>query len=566
MALRDLFRRRNKADGQDPIGMGDDSGDYDDGEGGPSIYKQELSEYRWAAQQEAVNIARRGVDPERWDNGRMAFEFERAIAHGHEGLRDRLANYVGQRARDEVRELYELAGDVALARDSLREADHKLVQVTEDWRTKHDEVADDELELSRYYRQRSVTARAIKYLIAAVFVVGEFIISGLVFERLFEDLPPGLGYVLAFGVTLALIVIPHYAALGLKEGLTQYHVFEKRGLEKAGQPVPDDVERAVHQEEQDDRGFRWSAFIVGLGLLIMVVPLSIIRAQGEGDEFSWAAFFFLLLLQYALSGYFFLREWLDHGHSSHSLYKLDEEKDALENVRAGILADQADAVSEFHDTAEDLIFTLQQAPRWDSHIVESYLETIRYFRHLITIEQPEYEQFITWARVPYLGSKTTTDASQYPLDPVSEEHRALEEAGPLGREWWLRAATDALREATEEDEAAAGGTGERDGEDASWLITKSPDALLEEFLDRYFDLPLNYNRPAGIDESDLEAEAVAEDLADNVEEAKPGTVGPAGEDGDDVERGLRELLRDPDPADGGESREEGHARSEERYE
>lgn len=116
---------------------------------------------------------------------------------------------------------------------------------------------------------------------------------------------------------------------------------------------------------------------------------------------------------------------------------------------------------------------MQQAPRWDSHIVETYHETIRYYRHLITLEQPEYEEFITWARVPYLGSKETKDASDYPLDPVSEEHRSLEEDGPMGREWLLRTAAEALAgiEDEGEDESA---DGQKAAPEANWLVTKSP--------------------------------------------------------------------------------------------
>ena len=199
-----------------------------------------------------------------------------------------------------------------------------------------------------------------------------------------------------------------------------------------------------------------------------------------------------------LSGYFFLREWLDHGHPSHGLHKLGEEKEAIEAERRATLESVSDAVSEFHDTAEDLIFTLQQAPRWDSPIVETYHETIRYYRHLITLEQPEYEEFISWARVPYLGSKDTKDASDYPLDPVSEEHRSLEEDGPMGREWLLRTAAEALAgiEDEGEDESA---DGQKAAPEANWLVTKSPDLLLAEYLRRYFDLDVKYKRPAGLD-------------------------------------------------------------------
>lgn len=547
MALRDLFKRGKSADLDNPVGMGDDDGENEAGEGGPSIFKQEMAELRWAAQQEAVNIGRRGVDPERWEDGRMAFEFERALAHGHEGLRERLANFVGRRVRDEARELYSLAGDVALARDELREIDQRLVEVTRDWRTKRAEVTDDELELSRYYRLRSAAGNYVKYGIAILFVISEFIISGLVFERIFEDLPPGLGYVLALGVTVALIVIPHYTALGLKEGLTQYHVFEKRALERDGKPIPMDVERAVHVEERDDKGFRITAFLLGAGLLVLILPLSWIRATAEnGGEVNWPAFFFLLLLQLVLSGYFFLREWLDHGHPSHGLHKLGEEKEAIAAERRATLEWVSDAVAEFHDTAEDLIFTLQQAPRWDSHIVDTYYETIHYYRSLITLEQPEYEEFITWARVPYLGSKTTKDDSDYPLDPVSEEHRTLEEGGPMGREWLLRTAAEALAGIKDEPEDDATDD-PKAAPEASWLVTKSPDLLLAEYLRRYFDLDVEYKRPTGLDlpPDDEPDEPPAEDRTGGDEDDLSGEP-----DGPSSDKRLQVVTSDDDGASG----------------
>lgn len=542
MGLRDFFRRRNETDTRDPIGLGDPEGEFDPGAGGPSFFRQELAELRWAAQNEALNVARSGIDPLRWDDGRLSFEYERALAHGHSGLRDRLANQVADRIREECRGLYSLATDVASARVALAVADEQLLVVRRDWKKKHREVTENELDVDRYYRQKSLTAKIVKYLIAAVFVIGEFIISGLVFERLFADLPPGLGYVLAFGVTLALILIPHYTALGLKEGRTQYHLHEKRELKDQGLPIPADLERAVHFEEVDDRGFRWTAGLVGFGLLVLIVPLSIIRARSEGEDFSWSAFVFLLALQYALCGYFFLREWLDHGQPSHSLHVLDEEKARLEGARAAALDYVGSAAADFHDTAEDLIFTITQAPRWDSYIVSSYLETIRYFRHLIRIEHPEAEQFITWARVPYLGSKESAADSAYPVDPIANEHMALNDDGPLGREWWLRAASDALAAvAVDTEEGGAAPSVQRP--DVSWLVTKSPDQLLETFLGRYCGLPLAYTPPAEL----LTGDGHGHEPDDS--EVAAGADSQIGSE-TDVDKELRRLFDDPSPATG----------------
>ncbi|MCB0973112.1 MAG: hypothetical protein KDB86_00980 [Actinobacteria bacterium] len=503
MAFERFFSRSKSSTADRPIGMGDEDGEYEAGEGGPSFFKQEMAEWRWAAQQEAVNTINQGVDPERWANGRMAFEFERALAHGHEGLRDRLANLVGKRLHDEAMQLFELAGDVAVARDELREVDRQLVEVTRDWRTKRAEVTDDELELSRYYRLNSPASVMIKMSIAVLFVISEFLISGLVFERIFEDLPPGLGYVLALGVTVALIVVPHYVALALKEGFTQYHVHEQEALQESGTSVPAPVKRAVHVEERDDKGFRITALLVGMGLLVLILPLSWLRTNNDqSDTVNWGAFLFLLLLQLVLSGYFFLREWLDHGHPSHSLHMLDQQKHRLEVTRRNVLESLGDAVAAFHEAAEDVVLTIQQSPRWDSHIVETYYETLHYHRHLIALGLPEFEEFITWARVPYLGSAATAAESGYPLDPVSEEHRSLEEDGPLGREWLLRTSAEDLKAKT--DGVVNGAV---PVPAVGWLITKSPEALLSAYLGRYFDLDMAYRRPHALDDAGEDAPA-----------------------------------------------------------
>lgn len=494
MGLRNPFRRKNKVDSSDAVGLGGEEGDFEPGLGGPSFFRQELSELRWAAQNEALNVARTGIDPTRWIDGRLSFDYERGLAHGYSGLRDRLANIVGDRIREESRLLYDLAADVGDERVALDNADALLVTTMDDWETKHKAVYENQLDLDRYLRLKSTNSTVLKLLVAAVFIVSEFIISGRVFERLLEDLPPGLGYVLAFGVTLALILIPHYAALGLKDGITQHHLFEKQTLQAQGLPVPAEKERAVHTEEKDDKGFRWAASIIGIGLLILIIPLSVLRVSGEGDGFNWWSFFFLTTLQYVLSGYFFLREWLDHGQPSHSLHMSDQIRERAERRRASALTDLGIASAAFHDAAEDLIFTVTQAPRWDSYIVSSYYETIRYCRHLIRIENPEFEQFITWANVPYLGTQESAARSGFPVEPLSHEHMVLDENGFLGREWWLRTTTHALTDAASEAESRSSAPAIKDS-DISWLATKSPDQLLETFLKRYYGLPLLYEVP-----------------------------------------------------------------------
>ena len=458
-----------------------------------------------------MNIGRRGVDPERWEDGRLAFDFERGLAHDHEGVRDRLANYVGDEILTNVRELYGLAGEVAVAREQVYQSDRQWASVSNDWRRKHAEVEEDELELSRYYRLKSFSNKAVKYLVIAVLVGSEFIISGLIFERNFPDLAPGFGYLLAFGVTLALIIIPHYSALGLKEGLTDYHLFELRELESQGKDIPAEVHRSVEAEKHDDDVFRWGTIFVGSALALLIIPLSILRATENNGEFRWILFIFLLFFQFAISGYFFMREWLDYGHSSSTLLRIDEARDEIVRVRGNHLSNYDAALADFHDSAEELIFTITQAPRWDSYIVETYNATIRYFRHAVSIQQPEFEQFITWARVPYLGSKKDLDASSYPLDPVAEEHLLLEEEGVMGREWLMRTMGDALKLGVDDILIEVD-----EGEDLepSWLLSKSVDVILATYLRRYYDMPLAYQRPDGMLYTDDEFEDVHSDLND----------------------------------------------------
>jgi len=496
MALKDLFKRRKVKTGMDaPIGMGGDSDAGEPGEGGPSVFMQELAELRWSAQQEAVNQARKTMDPEAWANGQFAFEYERTLAHEHEGLRDRLSNYVGGRVRDEVRELYSLAGDVATIRDELRVVDRDLVQVTRDFNERFEEVREDPQELGRYYRLRSPTKQAAKKLVAGVFILSEFIISGYIFDQIITTDIPLLGWVFALGLMVMLVVVPHFAAQGIKSGITRYHSFDEKHYEDDGEEAPSDARRRSHQEEQDDRGFRIVASIVGILLICLILPLSSLRATEIDGGVLW--FFFFLFLQLGISGYFFLREWLDFGEASDNLWKLAEAKDLLEDERSGVLADHAEAIADFHDEAEDLLFTLREAPRWDSYIVQSYLGTIHYFRHLVAVERPDLDPFVTLAKVPYLGSEDDLEHSNaYPLDPVSREHRSLEADNAFGREWWMKRMSDALVEIPESE------LEDNDGDDltdASWLVTKSPSLILREFLRRYFDLDDCYKRPSILD-------------------------------------------------------------------
>lgn len=506
MGLLDRFRKRQVAQGGDALGMGlSDGADLPAGEGGPSLWAADLAEVRWTAMQQALDSARRGTDPERWaPDGRMAENYEWALAHMHEGVRDRAASFVFERVREDVQTLYDVAAEIAPLRADLRRVDDELAEVDAHHAAAHEHVDDYEAELARYERLKSHSGRYVKWLIIILIVVSEALISGHMFEtRLGFDVF-GLGYLFALGVITIFIVIPHYAAQGFKEGITQHHRHELDVAERDDEPATVGLLRAVHKESAEDRGFRVVTALVALLLLALTVPLSLLRAE-RGFE-GWLGFAFFLLLQLGISGYFFMREWHDHGSASHTLLRIDERREQLRDARADLVAELAEATAEFDKAGYDLATTLRHAARWDSHIVETFNETRRYARQLIAIEHPEDEQFIFWSRLPYLGTKESAQESGYPLDPVSEENRALEGADLYGREWWLRESVKSLQGKALATPPARDQLGElvRD-----WYTVPNPDRLLADFL-RRVELPGSDGVQAESDDPTPPAHAAAE--------------------------------------------------------
>lgn len=468
------------------------------GEGGPSIFMSDLEHLRGAAMREAQKLGNKELTPEAWEAGRLCFEFERAIAHDHDGIRDRLSSHVSSAVRDSASELYQAASAVGERRDELRRADRNLVTITGAWRKIFNDVQHDELELGRYTRLRSPSYKFFKILVGACFFGAEVAISTALFEGVVETDNPAMPILFALGLILMLIFVPHYSAVGLKEGLTKNHEFEQEAYESAGVEVPHHVRKKVHQEQVEDRGFKLIAGVIGLVVVGLFVPLSTLRAaELAGPDAGTEWFVFFLLMQFAISGYFFLREWMDHGIASHNLKHLDEIMKTAEKERGHALEDYSEAVADFHAEAEDLLFYLKEAPRWDSHIVETYLGTIHQFRHAISLQRPDLDPFITWARMPSLSLEKDIDGIDNPLDPLSREHPTLERDDAFGREWWLEQAAIALRGLPRPDLADDGGD---DSVDGSWLITSSPTLLLREYLRRFFGVSELYKHPAEIDE------------------------------------------------------------------
>ena len=526
-----LNRKKNrgtKGGGIDnPIGLGvEGEPPGEPGEGGPSMFVSDLAAMRWVAQQEAVNLGQMPMEPEMWDGGRMKFDFERSLAHDHEGLRDRLADYVGGHAREVLRSLFGLAGEVAVSYDRLRSADHELAEVLDSWHKSYRDVHEDEIELGRYFRLKSVPYQLGKWAVAIALFLAETAISIALFDEIIKTDNAAMPYLFSLGLILILMVIPHYAAIGIKEGVIRFHRAQIKAYEAAGKTVPSKIQRKARTEEVDDYGIKIIAAVVGLTLVLLFIPLSSLRAKelGSGqDPTFWFWFFFLL--QLGISGYFFLREWMDHGTASANLKHHDHSKRLQIELRNKAYEKHASAVSNFMARSEDLLFLYRQAPRWDSYIVESYDAVLHNFRHAVALQHSDLAVFITHATKPYLGTNPDLQIAGEgtELDPVSREHQELlAENNSFSRGWWLKqvdlAAIDSVsNHGADQNE----GSQEADGDDSfheKSSIFQSPERLLADFLERYFNLKYPYIRPESLDHIE-ESDEVEDPLPPEPEDA-----------------------------------------------
>jgi len=539
MGLFDFFRRWGRS-AEPPEGSATASGELPDlpthpsGAGGPSPVATELSQLRFAAVSEAINVARSVPDPANWNDGRMQFEIERSTAHAHEAVRDQLSGYISAELAKMAAATYDAAIYVGLARERLRKVDHDLEQATEDWNRKYKLAQRDPGEVGRYYRSRSFSHWFWKVVVAIVLIAVELVMTSEVFSGVFpgSDLGPLATVPLAFGIIILLILVPHMAAIGLKEGLLTHHSFDRSDLAERGRRVPTEIRRMEEREFQEDRIFRQTAIPMAVVLLLLIFPLSWLRAKHVGSEAIpvWLWFILFALVQIGISMYFFLREWMDYGTIANDLVALTKRKGELEDERAEAVAGVGQAASAFNRSAENLLFVLQEAPRWDSYVVESYLTTIHQCRHLIGLENADIRPFVAGATIPYLGTREEAAESPYALEPLSWENASLEGGLISGRQWRVRLVGEEWRaELADLDED------EIDDSDMMWMITKSPTDMLEEILRRYFDLPASYHRPAIFDEipdateEGLEEEAASEETA--LEEERGGAL--TGADGGD---------------------------------
>jgi hypothetical protein len=513
----DFFKRKKRAVEPGQLGSGvpgnldfgeSESDPMESGEGGPSLYRSDLSAIRWAAQAEAVNVGRMPLDPEHWPEGELEFPYERHLAHEHEGLRDRLADFVSARARESLRLLYQRAQEVANTLTDLKSADSEYAGVLQSWNRVHHDVHGDELELARYFRLNSQNHQIVKWTIAVVLFGTEFAISIALFDQVIAGDIPILPPLFALGLILVLLLVPHYAAVGLKEGVTRYHEAEMETYRLADATPPTPLRRKSRLEEVEDKGIRLVASLVGLFLVILFIPLSSLRASelsGDSTESKWFWFAFYLLLQLAISGYFFLREWIDHGTSAVNLLHHDKSKSKALTRRDYAFKQYCNEVTCFMDEAQDLTFLYRQAPRWDSYLVQTHLSTLYAFRHIVAVHQPDLDYFITHARMPVLGvdqkSHTANEPGGVGVYPVWLDHPELKQEGAFSRAWWMQQLEQALLvEARSYISTEDADLGEGENAAPSEVIFESPQRLLKHLLATYFGQTFPYLRPAIFDE------------------------------------------------------------------
>ncbi len=441
--LKRLFRRDSS---QDDLGLeggfaGPDLDAWRDfhEEGGGHPLQGDLEKYRWIAQTEGVAIGQAEHDPDRWPGGQLAFEFERGLAHDHEVLRDRQAVMTNQWLNEAAADVQELAGELSATRNQLATVDRRFTEVQRDWEDSAADLRQDPLERGRFYRGLDTVPRRIKWVLVVIFVVSEFVMTGQVFEAAVSQTSniDNLGFLLALGVMVILVAVPHFGARGLKQSVTKVHGYHQQSLEEAGEPVPAELRRFRDNEVQDNLGFRIVAVCVGVGLIALIIPLSILRAiHIGGGSVLWFAVF--VLLQLCLSGYFFLREWHDHTGTSSDHRSVTKQLEATVIERDEILANLSEANDEMSIAAEEYLALMRAYPRHDDQIVSSYWATLHFHRHVVVQVNPGLAPYVNLAPAPQPAGTEAPSNVTYPLDPLFNEHPSIEDNAHTGGRLWVR--------------------------------------------------------------------------------------------------------------------------------
>jgi hypothetical protein len=476
------------------------SSEGEEGEGGPHFFRTDIAQLRWAAEGSAVEIINSDPDPLMWPEARMVFDTERALAFGHEGLRDRLSNRVSAELREIIGDLYEHAAEIANTRLELERVDGELNVIRRTWTDNYGEVERDPIELGRYFRHKHTITRFVKTAIAVLFIVSELMLTFKLFEQALAIDNQILLMVFSLGLLTIFVAVPHYAAHGVKEGLTKHHAHLRQRFQEMKVPVPVMVNRNHHMEEQDDKGFRWISLASVVVLILLIVPLSLVRGKElstEGETILWASLYFLL--QLLISSYFFLREWLDHGYPSSTLFKIEQSKAQLEAERSSLLDDLSEQVAEFNTEGQRIAFWIREAPRWDSYIVASYYQTVHHFRHTVAVGRPDLAAFVNAATKPFLGARSAEHESEHHLSSVANDMPKLDSGGLFDREWWMDTASRALSSLPSVQVESGELVIPSADTEMSWILSSSPAQVLAGFLEM-LGVPFHYRKPSALPE------------------------------------------------------------------
>jgi hypothetical protein len=115
-------------------------------------------------------------------------------------------------------------------------------------------------------------------------------------------------------------------------------------------------------------------------------------------------------------------------------------------VREEAFVAYSDALNDYYEDSLTLLKSMQYATRLDAEIVEHYLATLHFGRHLQIQSSPELAPFINGAVIPYLGAMNEVgDERGDVYEPVSSSFRTFENGTARGREWWLNQVDASIR-------------------------------------------------------------------------------------------------------------------------
>ena len=417
---------------------------------------------------EALNVAQSDPDPSLWPAAELGFNHELGWKHDHEHLRMRLSDLVAAEPSAVAVDLHAQAAEVAVARDQLETADSHLEEKRREHRRLHTLVSSNDHDLGRFNRMKNRKTKWVKYTIATILVLTEAALTGEVSAVL---------------------------------------------------------QRNVHVEGQEDRGFRVLAVVLLGALLLAIVPLSFLRAEHAGDG-AWEFVLLYFCVQVGISGYFFRREWNDLSNVTESLRTVEEVLDETEQRRGEAYDAYVVALGDYLATGEEALRLAKQAPSYDRQIVTSFEGLLEHFRAQISIARPELAPFLFHAPRPKLDETVaTSDAEPHERSSEAEEALLLSSLDELIGEDARRRPGPAEPSSWKDELApsvAEGAPPFDRSPDGGWVTSKAPLQLLAYVLDLCGGYPLRYTPPVPAASEPRSQDLLASGVADGTPSPEEG--------------------------------------------